>query len=70
MIQNKPRPLELDFSGMYDLLEWNNRSFFCFLAVGGESTVSANLYPNASNGQLKVRGYYTQFPGKKSLKAC
>ena len=45
-------------------------TFFCFLAVGGESTVSANLYPNASNGQLKVRGYYTQFPGKKSLKAC
>lgn len=43
---------------------------FAFAAVGGESTVSANLYPNASNGQLKVRGYYTQFPGKKSLRAC
>ena len=45
-------------------------NFFCFLAVGGESTVSTNLYPKASNEQLKVHGYDTQFPGRKSLKAC
>ena len=45
-------------------------TFFFFLAVGGESTVSINQYPNAFNKQLKVRGYYTQFPGRKSLKAC
>ncbi|PFX19537.1 uncharacterized protein LOC111338069 [Stylophora pistillata] len=43
---------------------------FAFAAVGGESTVSINLYPNASKEQLKVRGYYNQFPGRKSLKAC
>ena len=45
-------------------------TFFFFLAVGGESTVSINQYPNAFNKQLKVSGYYTQFPGRKSLKAC
>ena len=47
-----------------------NFTFFCFLAVGGESTVSTNLYPKASNEQLKVHGYGTQFPGRKSLKTC
>ena len=71
VIQNKSWPLELDFWGKYDLFERNNHSYFLFfLAIGGESTVSINQYPNAFNKQLKVRGYYTQFPGRKSLKAC
>lgn len=41
-----------------------------FSAVGGESAVSNKTYPNASPEQLKIRGYYIQFPGVKSLKAC
>ena len=41
-----------------------------FLAVNGQSGISKNFYPNASSKQLKVRGYYVQFPGVKSLKPC
>lgn len=43
---------------------------FLFLAVNGQSEVSKALYPGASSEELKVRGYYIQFPGVKSLKAC
>ncbi|KAL9953295.1 hypothetical protein ACROYT_G040691 [Oculina patagonica] len=43
---------------------------FTYAAVNGQSEVMKALYPNASPKQLKVRGYYVQFPGAKSLKAC
>ncbi|XP_078355185.1 sensory neuron membrane protein 1-like [Oculina patagonica] len=43
---------------------------FTYAAVNGQSEVMKALYPNASPKQLKVRGYYVQFPGVKSLKAC
>lgn len=43
---------------------------FLSTAVGGENKVNKALYPNASQEQLKVRGYYVQFPGQESLKPC
>jgi len=43
---------------------------FTYAAINGQSQVPKNLYPNATPEQLKIRGYYTQFPGVKSLKAC
>ena len=39
-------------------------------AIGGKSTVEKARFPNASPEQLKVRGYYVQFPGLKTLKPC
>ena len=41
-----------------------------FLAIAGESKVNKNFFPYASPEQLKIRGYYLQFPGVESLKAC
>ena len=43
---------------------------FLSLAIDGKTTVDKGLYPNASSDQLKVRGYYEQFPGQESLKPC
>ena len=44
--------------------------YLYFSAIGGESKVKKDLYPNASLEELKVRGYYVQFPGRKSLRPC
>ena len=43
---------------------------FLSTAIGGKSKVDKALYPSASEEQLKVRGYYVQFPGLESLKPC
>lgn len=49
---------------------FNSTFVFLLLAINGQSQVPKDLYPNATPEQLKIRGYYTQFPGVKSLKAC
>ncbi|XP_068682792.1 lysosome membrane protein 2-A-like [Montipora foliosa] len=43
---------------------------FAYAAIGGENKVNQSLYPNATEEQLKVHGYYSQFPGQKDLKPC
>ena len=43
---------------------------FLLLEINGQTHVQQALYPNASPEQLKIRGYYIQFPGVTSLKAC
>ncbi|XP_068729884.1 lysosome membrane protein 2-A-like isoform X1 [Montipora capricornis] len=43
---------------------------FAYAAIGGENKVNQSLYPNATEEQLKVHGYYSQFPGQKGLKPC
>ncbi|CAH3030946.1 unnamed protein product [Porites evermanni] len=43
---------------------------FTYAAIDGKTQIDPSLYPNATEDQLKVRGYYIQFPGQKSLKPC
>lgn len=43
---------------------------FTYAAFDGKTQIDSSLYPNATEDQLKVRGYYIQFPGQKSLKPC
>ena len=49
---------------------FNNSFTFLLTAVNGQTKVEKALYPNATSEQLEIRGYYIQFPGVKSLKAC
>ena len=55
---------------MMPLLPYLHFSWFLSKAIGGENKTNKALYPAASEEQLKVRGYYVQFPGQKSLKPC
>lgn len=43
---------------------------FTYAAIDGKTQIDSSLYPSATKDQLKVRGYYIQFPGQKSLKSC